>query len=406
MKVVYFSGVNHIGIRSFRRYFHGKGWEVVSFFEELSHSTTVSDEYGRILGNALGSKSWMNRQSSRARELWAALVKQPITVCKGFSLLGLGPFGSRASFFQFLWYLRELDDERVSSNVVLQSFDGAVARRVEVLRRIGVLAGTKHVVSFQGLDLTAYSSVAAAERYQLVFEGANAVIVQSRFMYELAKRAGCPPEKLSLIPYPIDLKEIERRDSVLVPQAGERIRLISVGRLIELKGHEYAIRAVRKLRESGIDVGLTIVGSGPLQNELQKLCEEEGLEDVVKLTGNLPYSDVMRLMGDSHIFLYTGITVGEHAAEALGFVMMEAQLVGLPSVVTNVGGVAEAVVPGESAIVIPERDVSAICDAVIALCSDLSSWETRVRVGEKYVLDTFSIDVVGDAYRKVYERFT
>ena len=88
----------------------------------------------------------------------------------------------------------------------------------------------------------------------------------------------------------------EFRFCARVRQPGEPLRILTVGRLVEIKGHVYAIRAVAKMREKIPGVCYDIAGDGPLRRQLEALIGELKLETTVTLRGALDCASIQRLL--------------------------------------------------------------------------------------------------------------
>lgn len=114
--------------------------------------------------------------------------------------------------------------------------------------------------------------------------------------------------------------------------------LASVGRLVPLKRHDLAIRAVALLPE----VQLLVVGAGPQHGALQRLADELGVRDRVVLTG--PREDVSALLGAVDVLLLCS------RGEGLPLTLLEALAAGAPVVAVDVPGVRETVTHGHDAL--------------------------------------------------------
>ncbi len=116
-------------------------------------------------------------------------------------------------------------------------------------------------------------------------------------------------------------------------KAGEKLRLLWAGRLIELKHPEFAVRAAAVLKEKGIDFSLDIVGDGPLMDELQKMVEKYQLEKEVTLAGGKKPAEVLEYMEKSDIFLFTS-----NYLEGWGAVVNEAMMKGCAVIASREAG--------------------------------------------------------------------
>lgn len=153
---------------------------------------------------------------------------------------------------------------------------------------------------------------------------------------------------------------------------GGVLRLLSVGRLTNGKGLEFAIRAIAKVaaaRDGRVDY--TIVGRGPIRKDLQLLIEELQLGGKIHLVGALPNHDVRELMGRTDILLLPSIAT-KTWAETQAVVVQEALLMGSMVVVASTGGVPESIPPEFKSYMVPPSDADAIANAILAIdrCSD------------------------------------
>lgn len=99
----------------------------------------------------------------------------------------------------------------------------------------------------------------------------------------------------------------------------EKVRIISVARLINWKRIDLGIKMAKKLKEKGYDFTYKIYGSGKLKNKLEKLILKYELSNYVKLAGNLPYEEIQQKMAEADIFVFTS-----NQREGWGAVLNEA----------------------------------------------------------------------------------
>ncbi|MEW6106606.1 MAG: glycosyltransferase [Bacillota bacterium] len=156
-------------------------------------------------------------------------------------------------------------------------------------------------------------------------------------------------------------------------QAGEPI-LLSVGRLVEYKGHSFLIQAVHKLvRQEGLRAQLLIVGDGPLRHELQDLVTALGLGNWVHLIRHVPQGpELWQHYRSASIYVQPSLT------ESFGMAVLEGMYFGLPVVASRVGGLRDIVQHGETGILVPPGDVEALSSALATL---LRSPDLRQRMG-------------------------
>ena len=243
------------------------------------------------------------------------------------------------------------------------------------------------LVSFHGGGDLSVPGLDAKAHYRHLFAQARGVTANSEFTRHRLLQLGCPEEKLHLLHEGLDVTAFSFRERS-APQ-GEPVRLLSVGRLVEMKGHEYAIRAVARVLERRPEVRLDIVGEGNSRADLEALIRELGVGHAVTLHGALPGGDVRRLMDESHAFVLASVKTREGETEGQGLALQEAQACGLPVVATDHGPFREGVVPERSALLCPERDPAALADRLERLLSAPERWPEMGRVGRSHVEERY-----------------
>jgi glycosyltransferase involved in cell wall biosynthesis len=149
-------------------------------------------------------------------------------------------------------------------------------------------------------------------------------------------------------------------DCKAVPRPKHGFTLLYVGRLAPPKDHATLLQAVALTRAHHPNVQLWMVGDGPLEPSLRKLSDELRLKDCVTFFGE--QADVSPFMLAADLFVMSSLT------EGLPVSLLEAMSVGLPAVVTDVGGMGEiARLSGAATLVHssdPEGMAGALCDAI------------------------------------------
>ncbi len=184
-----------------------------------------------------------------------------------------------------------------------------------------------------------------------------------------------PPEKVDVLPLGADFDRLETEMSR--EQARERLGLShsdwvlgTVGRLVEAKGHSHMLEALAILLERGLPLKLIIAGGGVLEQPLRLQIAQRGLQDHVLLLGTR--RDIPELYRAMDLYLMASVS------EAASIALLEAMAVGLPCVVTSVGGMMDLVDGGQCARVVPPSDATAMADAIEDL---YASRGERLRLG-------------------------
>jgi glycosyltransferase involved in cell wall biosynthesis len=144
-------------------------------------------------------------------------------------------------------------------------------------------------------------------------------------------------------------------------QPGERMRIVLVGYFSEAKGQDVAIEAIAIARRAGVDIELTLVGTGSHQ-PLHNLAQHFGVDDLLTVHG--PTRDLRPYWAAAHVGLMCS------QSEAFGRVTVEAMRAGLPVCGTNSGGTPEIIDPGVAGLLSPARDAHALASNLMRLESD------------------------------------
>ena len=170
----------------------------------------------------------------------------------------------------------------------------------------------------------------------------------------------------------------------------ERALVLTVGRLVAVKNHELAIRAMAELE----DASLAVVGEGPLLDELRQAARDAGVEERIVFAGLRP--DARQLIGAADAVVLPS------RAEGLPLVALEALAAGTPLVATAVRGVRELVSDG-TALLVPPDDPSALAAELRRALTDSELAERLGRAGRELAA-RHSEQAMVAAYLDLYER--
>lgn len=171
------------------------------------------------------------------------------------------------------------------------------------------------------------------------------------------------PGKVVAIPngVPVSRTEVSRPVETVRAELGigDRLMVLSTGRLAEQKGLEYLIRAVPLLGTTADHVRVVMAGDGPLRDELGALITELGVEEVVVLLGFR--SDIGDLLAAADVVALPSLW------EGLSISLLEAMAAGKPIVTTSIASNAEVTGNGRAAVLVPPKDPAALADALVDL---------------------------------------
>lgn len=167
--------------------------------------------------------------------------------------------------------------------------------------------------------------------------------------------------------------------------------VVCVSRLVARKGQDVLIRAMRSIGRRVPDASLLIVGDGPHRRALEQMAAELAPPGSVVFAGQVPEEDLPRYYRAGDVFaMPCRNRLGGFEVEGWGNVFIEAASCGLPVVVGDSGGAREALVDGETGVLVPGGDVRAVGDAVASLLADPALAEAMGRAGRERVERAFT----------------
>ena len=210
---------------------------------------------------------------------------------------------------------------------------------------------------------------------------------------------GCEEGKIIVHRMGIDVEKFEFSER----RKTGTIKILSVGRLVEKKGHEYAIKALAKVvNKNGKNIIYRIVGDGPLKDKLMSLAEELRIEDCVEFMGNVEDEELLKLYKESHIFILPSVTASDGDQEGIPVVLMEAQAMGLPVISTYHSGIPEVVIDGKSGFLVPEKDVDALAEKMEFLVEHPELWSEMGWYGREFVEKHYDIRKLNKRLVEIY----
>jgi colanic acid/amylovoran biosynthesis glycosyltransferase len=234
--------------------------------------------------------------------------------------------------------------------------------------------GAKMAVSFRGYDINMYP-VKHPGCYNQLWKRLDKVHSISNYLLQQAYALGLSRNTSYYIISPaVELSELEGKSNF---ELGDPIQIVTVARLTTIKGLEYGIRAMAKLRDTGLKIQYTIVGDG---TEYEKLVWEtnfQGLTNEVIFTGKLPHKEVLVQIKNSDFYIQPSLNEGFCNS------VLEAQSLGCLCIASNAGALPENIVDGVTGWLVEPRNASALAAGILKVI-DLPV-EVRQQVAAKAV---------------------
>ena len=249
------------------------------------------------------------------------------------------------------------------------------------LTSYGFLAGLSgfqpSIVSVWGTDVLEAPALSPMHRWipRSALARAGAVTATGMRLAEATLPYMPAGKAVSVIPYGADL-------DLFRPQPRDARTPLTIGaasRLSPEKGFDSLLRAVATLRARGLALHVLLAGDGPSREPLQRLAAELQLDAQVEFAGELSHEDVPALLQRLDIFAMPSTW------EGFGVSAVEAAAMALPAVASNVHGIPDVVLDGETGILIPPADAGALANAIERLAADAELRRTMGDAARRFV---------------------
>jgi glycosyltransferase involved in cell wall biosynthesis len=254
----------------------------------------------------------------------------------------------------------------------------------------GRLAGIPTVATVRALHTkTVYTladrviAVSHAVKQHLVAQGMRADIIE--VVYN-----GIDPDR-----YRLTLTRQQAREQLGLDEAATVFAVLA--HLTGKKGHAVFLDAAARIASRAGNHLYLFAGEGPERAHLERQAERLGLAERVVFAGF--HADVLPLYAAADIVVLPSI-----AMEGLGRVLMEAGLLGLPAIGTDLGGAPEVVASGETGLIVPPGDVAALADAMLRLGEDAALREAMGNAARDRISRLFTIPAMVEGTLATYRR--
>lgn len=281
---------------------------------------------------------------------------------------------------------------RKKYDVLLCHF-GKIGREIQMLREVGALDG-RLVTVFHGYDMSRFLTEHGDNVYDELLERGDLFLPISDFWRNRLVDMGVDPDKTVVHRMGIDCGRFNF--TARTPPESGPVRLVSVARLVEKKGVEYAIRAVARLIHDGVDLRYAIIGDGPSRPALERLIANLDVAERVSLEGWRDQAEVVTELNHAHVLIAPSVTAANGDMEGLPVALMEALALGLPVVTTRHSGIPELIEDGVNGFLVDERDVDGLVEKLSTLLSNPAEWAEFGRRGHEKVAKEFEIEGLND----------
>jgi glycosyltransferase involved in cell wall biosynthesis len=264
-------------------------------------------------------------------------------------------------------------------------------------RIAGKLSGCKVVMTRHGLGSSENGPVKRLITRSISRLFTDRIIAISRAVKIGLIDSGVPANMITTIYNGIDLSKFAEVKGILRKELNFSPDIPIVGivaRLVPEKGYEYAINAFYHVLKVFPSARLIIIGEGPLEESLKKMCTKLGIKDHVIFMGYR--QDVESLEVDFDVFVLPSVS------EGLGLALLEAMALGKPAVATQTGGIPEVIKHKVNGFLVPPGNDKYLAESIIEALSNKNQAKMLGLAAQKTVFEKFSSYTMIEYTEKVY----
>lgn len=311
---------------------------------------------------------------------------------------GHGLLGELSAFVKLVRFLKRYRPDVVQTHVLKANLLGILAAKIA---RVPVVIATEMTLK----DTATSSGRRIRDRVlhpvvTRVINRCDKYVVTSEFIRNEWSR-GIDPQRFEVIYPPFNLEK--QQSALRAPRTfvnGGAKNIGFVGRLSDEKAIPILMAAFVRVRQRLENVILTIVGTGPLEQQLKAYATTLGIAEYIRFAGHLPNS--FEALKEFDLFVLPSRT------EGCPIVVLEAMAMGLPVVATRVGGSPELVADGESGLLVPPNDPAAMAEAILKILTVNDMARQMGAKGRQRAFEHFHPSLftrhLQELYQQLYER--
>jgi colanic acid/amylovoran biosynthesis glycosyltransferase len=248
----------------------------------------------------------------------------------------------------------------------------------------------KLVVCLRGLDITGNAIKKDPSIYYDLFARGDLFLPVCDYFKNLLIGYGCDPQKIMVHHSAIDCEKFAFRERKKDNRKQAKTHLVAVGRLIQKKGLDIAIKSLAKIAKNPkYNIHFTIVGSGHLRKNLEKLAVELGIRNKISFFGWATQEQIVDILHRSHVFLLPSTKSDKGDEEGIANALKEAMSTGLVSIGTWHAGTPELIEDGISGYLVPEKNSRALAERIKHVIKHPELWKTIGLAARQKIEDEF-----------------
>jgi len=275
------------------------------------------------------------------------------------------------------------------------------------------LFGVPYIAFVFGEELTKFKQSGPPQRLELrrrvaekVYRNASKIVTISHFTVAQLIEFGMSRDQIVLAPPGVDVEQFNPDMDIADFRAklapGDANILLTIGRLTERKGHAQVISVLPKVLEAVPNLRYVIAGRDLDAGEnLRNLAKRLDLEKQVVFLGHINDDDIPKLYCACDVFIMANYELEHNRdTEGFGIVFLEANACGKPVIGGRAGGVPDAIVHGETGLLVDATDLDALSQAIIKLLTDKAHARSLGTKGRKRALEHFGWEMAASTVRE------
>ncbi|WP_234881291.1 glycosyltransferase [Bacillus mycoides] len=244
------------------------------------------------------------------------------------------------------------------------------------------------VTSIRGRDATlANQPIGYLENMKMLFDQGERFFPVCQYLADRLIAWGCPPEKIRVLYGGVDLNQYNYQ--TLQKEGSQNI--LSVGRLVEKKGHHILMKAFKKIQGEFPKATLTIIGRGELEEYIKSLAIQLNLGNAFRLLNHLPKDQVREQMTNADIFCAASLEASNGDIEGIPNTLKEAMALGVPVISTNHAGIPELITNNKEGVLVQENNVDELANGLEFMLNNRDMWKSYTLAARKKIEQSFSL---------------
>lgn len=264
---------------------------------------------------------------------------------------------------------------------------------------VAALSGIKpYVLSVWGMDIYDFPKKSILHKMMLQFSLKRATLLfsTSKAMAQEGKKYTHKPFEIT--PFGVDM-ELFNPDKRTRSEYDNRLVLGTIKGLSDKYGISYILKAVKSIEDVvNIPIELRIAGKGPQEEEYKALAKELQIETITKWLGFISQEDAAKEWANMDIALIPSTL----ESESFGVSAVEAQACGTAVIISDIPGLMETTIPGETSVTVKRMNSDSLAKAIVELCNNPELRKQMSLAGRAFVEREFELDA---CFKRIEEIF-